>query len=219
MSREELDILESEQALRRARWARLPSRYKSYTKGNLVDEIQEEFVWETNEGGNHSFATPPTSHRISLKERGLPLPECFKGDPNLQLTGGRNLSTTNKKKTIHYTEYVCPAKAFAEEKWRAGQRETTIIKDRDRKPLYLPHNLKRRHPHLPKGYETQAQKKYAPIHPTLATLLYLHDDRGWKFPSIAYLLASSIAQVERYYWVAKIIHIERSRLRKLSSKA
>ena len=219
MSREELDILESEQALRRARWARLPSRYKSYAKGNLVDEIQEEFVWETNEGGNRSFATPATSHRLSLEQGTRPLPACFKGDPNLQLTGGKNHFSINKKKTLHYTEYVCPARAFAEEKWKAGQRETTILKDRDRKLLHPLHNPQKHHPRIPKGYEVRAQKKYAPIHPTLATLLYLHDDRGWKFQSIAYRLASSSTQVERYYWVAKIIYLECSRLRKLSSEA
>lgn len=224
LSQEEIDNFEAQRAERLRTWRTLPQKYKSYASGDLVRELQEEFVWETNEKDNQSFATPTHSHRFASEQSVRPLPACFNGDPNVQLTGGRHLQTANKKKSIYYNDYYKPAQKFAEEKWQAGEREITIIKDRDRKPLHprsrqrKPNNPERHYPRLPKGYEEHAQKRYTHLHPTLASLLYLHDQRRWKFKSIAYQFASSPPQIERYYWIARLMHTLHLRVLKVSSE-
>src|SRR3989338_3343482 len=130
-----LGLLTEAEVRHRKQWRAQPSLAKSYQKGHNLTEIQEEFVWETHDGDNQRFPVPINSHRLAPEPPNPPLPSCFNGDYNLQLTGGntkeRQKRTKNKKATIFYRTYHNPAQEFAEEKWQTGEKEITILKDRD----------------------------------------------------------------------------------------
>ncbi len=175
LTREEVDQLEADHALRFMHWRKLHPLYKSYTKGVEVSDLQQEYAIETHERGNQGFALPLQVIKADPSPHDDDLPVCFNGDCNQHLTGGTNKirqkNITNKKKTIHYNFYYKPALKLAEQKWQEGHRETTILKDRDRrKPLRLRTTLATRLMH----YIDAGNKHYPTVFPDeLRRLLYV----------------------------------------------
>src|SRR3989338_3433746 len=216
-----LGLLTEAEVRHRKQWRAQPSLAKSYQKGHNLTEIQEEFVWETHDGDNQRFPVPINSHRLAPEPPNPPLPSCFNGDYNLQLTGGntkeRQKRTKNKKATIFYRTYHNPAQEFAEEKWQTGEKEITILKDRD---IHTHKSQDFRLFGTLATYQKRADTFYPSVYPSeLRTLLYIfHNIFHYSFrlsptPSpedihqVALVVCSSDSQIEGYYSLAREQHL------------
>ncbi len=216
-----IGLLTEAEVRHRKQWRAQPSLAKSYQKGHNLTEIQDEFIWETHDGDNQGFPVPIDSHRLAPEPSNPLLPSCFNGNYNLQLTGGnskeRQKRTKNKKATIFYRTYHKPAQELAEEEWQTGEKDITILNDRDI------HTYKSQYPQLfgtLTTYQKRADASYPSVYPSeLRSLLYIfHNILHYSFrPSptlspedihqVALVACSSDSQVETYYRLAREQHL------------